>query len=191
LLDAEKAIEEVVKAIQTVATAMEEAEPSKDNGPFAKFTLFPKLPIELRLMIWQAAFPRVQPFNLNVLDNYRESSHWLDGKMHIKEWNTQHNTPLPITLQVSQESRVETLKHYTIFFPRDIEILKHSGMVNRPLCLNPDKDHVFINVRLIFILFPCFLLRKSERSPGAVLGTSMVLCPCVLGAWVFRSWLLL
>jgi hypothetical protein len=37
------------------------------------------------------------------------------------------------------------LKHYTIIFPRDLETLKHPGIVNRPLCLNPRKDYVFIN----------------------------------------------
>jgi hypothetical protein len=137
LLEAKKAIEEAVKTIQIMAKAMKEEEPLKDDGPFAMFTLFPKLPIELRLMIWRDAFPRARPFNLNVFHNYRESSHWLDGKMSIKEWNAQHNAPLPITFQVSQESRAEALKHYTIIFPRDLETLKHPGIVNRPLCLNP------------------------------------------------------
>jgi hypothetical protein len=66
-----------------------------------EFTCFPQLPIELRLMIWRAAFrgPKLVPL----------ISQWYS---HSTTYRPQH----PSTLHVSRESRLETLNYYLVFF---------------------------------------------------------------------------
>lgn len=80
-----------------------------DISKFDEFTLFPKVSIEVRIMIWNEAMP--SPRNvLAVL----ESKHCLSeqtGESRKKAFVTSPLAP-PITLSVCQESRKEALKIY-------------------------------------------------------------------------------
>lgn len=66
-----------------------------------EFTRFPELPVEIRLMIWRAAFrgPKLVPL----------ISQWYS---HLPTYRPPH----PSILHVSRESRLEALKHYLVFF---------------------------------------------------------------------------
>lgn len=65
------------------------------------FTLFPKLPTELRLMIWRAARPGPRTIELK----------WRND---IGRWTSIAKPP--VILQVNAESREEALKHYQLWF---------------------------------------------------------------------------
>jgi hypothetical protein len=103
------------------------------------FTCFPKLPIELRLMIWRAAFPRGRMVEIDFQEDHCVYS----------------GPPLPSTLMINQESRKETLRHYLLYY-QDDELLKkvpteasrlrstrnvHKGP--RPILYSPVRDLMF------------------------------------------------
>jgi len=141
LITATKAIQELVSTIQKRETIS--INDFSTNS--AEFPRFLKLPLEIRLMIWRHAFPSPKPFSLNFLFDYRDNTHLIDSNMKRKEWDALHNAPLPITLQINQESRAETLKHYTIIFGGKLKTLEFPDYSYQPLYLNPRREHVYIN----------------------------------------------
>ena len=97
------------------------------------FTLFPKLPIELRLKIWREALPG--PRIIEAYYDYHESS---DGD--ISDGVIRINQPPPVLLSVCFESREETLRQY-------ISICNVENFREVDYChvlLDPDKDTLFI-----------------------------------------------
>lgn len=59
------------------------------------FTIFPKLPLELRHMVWRASFPASRRIKVR-----------MDYKHHQKYWWYSHLTP--VTFHVNKESRAES-----------------------------------------------------------------------------------
>jgi hypothetical protein len=103
------------------------------------FTYFPKLALELRLMIWRAAFPRGRKVKIGAQLNY----------------GTYYGPPVPLTLMINQESRKETLRHY-LLYSQDDELLnrvpvwarrlRSTGDLQqqpRPICYSPGRDLLF------------------------------------------------
>ena len=87
------------------------------------FSLFHKLPIELRLKIWRYTFPRGRYVDLDDYNGFPiYSSFQTNGHLGKEPW-------LPIALSVNKESRQETLRHYIIVFLED--------PVPRRICYNP------------------------------------------------------
>jgi hypothetical protein len=76
------------------------------SGEFATFTLFLKLPTEIRLMIWQAALPG--PRIIEALYDFE----WADDGESCKNKLIRTNQPPPPTLHICRESRKEALKRY-------------------------------------------------------------------------------
>jgi hypothetical protein len=84
-----------------------------------EFTLFPKLPKELRIKVWQLAAcePRIieicQPQDAKYITHGTEDN----------EWATSNSAPfysptaLPVILRINQESRVIALENYLLSFP--------------------------------------------------------------------------
>jgi 2EXR family len=76
------------------------------------FTLFPKLPIDLRIKIWRNASSVTRNVDLWIetysLDDFNDS---LDD---IYYWCS--SCAVPAVLHANQESRTEGLKHYTLDF---------------------------------------------------------------------------
>lgn len=100
------------------------------------FTLFPKLPIEIRPRIWRDAFPPPRYINLDYEIKYF-STRYRRGISNRKQ------VKIPPTFHINRESRAETLKHYFTI---------HGGPSNLPLppthriiCLDPNRDHLYIN----------------------------------------------
>jgi hypothetical protein len=74
---------------------------AKPNNDFARFTLFPKLPIELRRIIWRRSLPGqrvVEVLYYNFTGQCRSSR------------------PIPIALHVSSEARGVALESYELAF---------------------------------------------------------------------------
>lgn len=70
-----------------------------------KFTVFRKLPAELRLKVWRSGFPTNGHFGID----YSPST----GSSESRDaWYGENTMASPVTLHVNQESRSETLKHY-------------------------------------------------------------------------------
>ncbi|KAH7310021.1 hypothetical protein BKA65DRAFT_485238 [Rhexocercosporidium sp. MPI-PUGE-AT-0058] len=107
------------------------------RGP-KMFTLFPKLTLELRLMVWKCALPKGRLIDLDITMN--ELYYGGQGRSRA---------PFPILLQVNQESRRETLTHYALFLPRDLpkEAKKNiETCVNGsrwPVCMSPSRDFLY------------------------------------------------
>lgn len=110
-------------------------EKSAENS--VKFTLFPELPIEIRLQIFRTMFPSSRHVCLDVdfpwTFNYESSI------------QAQNRIPLPPTLFINQESRSETLKHYQVVFKSDSTAFKgYEPFAERPFCFNSRIDSVYI-----------------------------------------------
>lgn len=76
------------------------------------FALFPHLPVELRLYIWNCSF---SPRNVGIKVRFR------DGR--FSDWVTRKSTPSPpIALQVCHESREEALKCYILSFGTSVHL---------------------------------------------------------------------
>lgn len=77
--------------------------------PLPEFSCFLKLPIELRLGIWNLAMlPRTVDIHIRPI-----------GSLDTIEWELAElysNTPVPVTLQACQESRIEGLRVYKLCF---------------------------------------------------------------------------
>ncbi|KAK8036134.1 hypothetical protein PG993_008748 [Apiospora rasikravindrae] len=74
----------------------------RDLAKNVTFTPFPRLPIELRCQIWRTSWETdtIGPYDLTVHDRHR------------REPVVGHENKLPISSQVNQESREETMKMY-------------------------------------------------------------------------------
>jgi hypothetical protein len=98
-----------------------------------EFTLFPKLPVELRLKIWRAALPG--PRIIEAYYDYEES---VNGD--ISDGVIRTNQPPPVLLSVCHESREETLRKYiTICKPENFREVEHCHLL-----MGPSKDTLFI-----------------------------------------------
>jgi hypothetical protein len=122
-----------------------------------QFTLFSKLPVELRLSVWKDAFSPARHVDLAgpCLETYAKDpsrdnipDSWL---RYLRGGNHQSRNNLkayfPFTLAVNQESRAETQKHYAVTFPKDVlhDLCGHDNCEPLPLWVNPDIDSIFIS----------------------------------------------
>lgn len=93
-----------------VEDCVEDDEDEKTNEEvFNEFTLFPKLPIELRFVIWSMHIAR----NGRLVRPY-----WKCMGKDTWKWTTQ--APIPSILHICQESRSEGLKVYKLMSPAEI-----------------------------------------------------------------------
>jgi hypothetical protein len=96
------------------------------------FTIFPELPLELRLEIWRGAFPNPRFVHFGPSCVYR---HCIDHhQLKMKD----QRLPLPVTLRTNSESRTETLKCYTVVL-RD-----EKDKLLRPLCFDHLRDKLYM-----------------------------------------------
>ncbi|KAK9419072.1 hypothetical protein SUNI508_01049 [Seiridium unicorne] len=102
--------------------------PESDTAAGSReFTLFPSLPAELRVKIWQHTFaPRV-------LELHSERGHYVLPEHAL--WCS--NCGNPVTLSVCHESREEALAFYTVALPLGD---KNGDPIDRFLYMNPAVD---------------------------------------------------
>ncbi|KAL5319349.1 hypothetical protein ACEPPN_012400 [Leptodophora sp. 'Broadleaf-Isolate-01'] len=93
------------------------------------FTGFPRLPCEIRLMIWKQTLPGRRVVAL------------------LPRWTPQQDqiSTLPITLYINSESRSFTKRHYGVFFQRDQVFFK--GWFRRVFAIDPSVDLLCVNWR--------------------------------------------
>ncbi|PVH74843.1 hypothetical protein DL98DRAFT_575407 [Cadophora sp. DSE1049] len=104
------------------------------------FNSFSQLPLEIRLSVWRFSFPRGRLINL---DQYVAASFEWDADRD-RTYGIETSCGLPPTLHVNQESRRETLKHYSLVFRIDRELNWITPKTRvRPLCYNPKLDTMF------------------------------------------------
>jgi hypothetical protein len=84
----------------------------ESNSQATSFTLFPRLPLELRLKIWQTMLPGPRTVNIQYKMKYDE----FDGKKVSSFTGWTSFDPVPVALHVCQESREESLKRYQTSF---------------------------------------------------------------------------
>jgi hypothetical protein len=97
-----------------------------------EFTRFPELPTELRFMIWRwASFP-ARTFRLRCACNGFRPGIW--DQDNLKKLHRPKN---PVALQISTESRRETLRYYSVLF-------EHSW--GSKIYFNPGVDRVIVRV---------------------------------------------
>ena len=119
------------------ATTDEKSEDERLEERTAKFTLFPELPIEIRLQVFRAMFPRPRHVCLDA------DFPWTFN--YETPVQSQNRLPLPPTLFINQESRAETLKHYYVLFKQDSTAFKsYEPFAERPFVFNPTIDSVYI-----------------------------------------------
>jgi hypothetical protein len=115
-----------------------------------RFTLFPKLPPEVRCMIWATCFPKGRYISI-----YHHQM-WLNP--------AEMRSPNPITLMINRESRRETRRKYAIVWGQALPGKRHHYIDRivrpRPLVFNPHRDTLFFMGRY----FPdttCFSCTKA------------------------------
>ncbi|KAI6085911.1 hypothetical protein F4821DRAFT_260415 [Hypoxylon rubiginosum] len=120
-------------------TANPQGQGQQPQVPPTEFTLFPLLPAELRIKIWNASFgPRVvelhKTIDSNVVDNIPRlrfgPSPWLS------------NCSNPAALSTCSEARVLALKHFTV--PLKVFAPRNGVLTPRFLYINPASDLLVI-----------------------------------------------
>ncbi len=108
---------------------------SEEHG---EFTVFPLVPVELRLKIWAMTFKKehVDLDIQNCWPNYN-----IGPGMHIIP-----RSRFPVALHVNQESRTETMHHYCIISPSKLRLTRAS---NPPTCVNLSLDSGSFDFQLI------------------------------------------
>jgi hypothetical protein len=101
-----------------------------------KFTLFPKLPTEMRRMIWVMSFEG-KDVGLDIYPLWEENHSDTDPK-----WAVQPRRVFPVSLWVSKESREETSRHYSIVSFGDV-FDKYHGLPS--ICTNFGLDSFVIS----------------------------------------------
>jgi hypothetical protein len=113
----------------------------------AEFTLFPKLPIELRFKIWEESIPESRVVEVHV------SEFKFKSKASCTFAST---TPVPIILHVNHESRQLGFKRYTLHFGCDEDIV-FGGLPT-----------IYIDVKNDVVVF-----RKNDNNSGSGVPTNL------------------
>jgi hypothetical protein len=152
-------MDEVIDAFELLALELpdpeQELSPQNLGPKLETFTIFPKLPIELRRMIWRLTFPSRRMIDLTL------------ALQHLGRFCTRRrpaDPKLPVALHVNQESRSIALKTYYILFqqqPRWVNKRQPTGM--RPICFDPRVDLVLSDLNDILVLM----------LPGKVFGKDL------------------
>jgi 2EXR family len=106
-----------------------------NHGELQEFTLFPKLPLEIRRKIWSSTFEK-RHIDLDIRSLFR-------GIMGDQEESEAPPVPfLPATLHVNQESRGETLrKYHAVYIPSTL--FNSEDRMYSPGWINPSLDSIF------------------------------------------------
>lgn len=97
-----------------------------------EFTLFPKLPLEIRLLIWGAALDLIPPSVVTFTPTSRQFS---SPEAGYTTYSSQH---LPVFLHVSKEAQSAALQRYTPLFSQIDEREKYTYF-------NPTIDSVYLD----------------------------------------------
>jgi hypothetical protein len=88
-------------------------QPARSSKDLKTFTLFPNLPIEVRLKIWKFSFPTGRRVALPFLPKTSPL------EMNVT-FEPDDGSGLPVTLYINKEGREETLKHHSILLRSNV-----------------------------------------------------------------------
>jgi hypothetical protein len=108
------------------------------------FCDFPRLPIELRLIIWRFTYPVYLDGHYVNIDPIDEIGEW---NAHAHDPRRRKEDPLPVSLYVNHESRTEALRHFCIFHQSPPP---GHGRPLKPLCFYPAEDTLSFDSGWIF-----------------------------------------
>ncbi|KAK4226010.1 hypothetical protein QBC38DRAFT_510695 [Podospora fimiseda] len=110
----------------------------KDDQPLQEFHLFPLLPPELRLKIWNLSFlPRTIELHSRRI-HYADTEDYRSGGS--PKWKS--NSSNPASLSVCIESRIAALEHYTVCLPLDSRLSDSGDTAGRVVYFNLQHDTV-------------------------------------------------
>ncbi|KAE8443158.1 hypothetical protein EG329_002327 [Mollisiaceae sp. DMI_Dod_QoI] len=103
------------------------------------FTLFGNLPSEIRVDIWKLCFPKPRSVVIG-------ESNLLSHKERERQRRAERSIPLPITLRVCAQSRVETLRRYTLVWWDDLGIEGEFQLLEwqRLICFDHERDSLYV-----------------------------------------------
>ncbi|CZR66207.1 uncharacterized protein PAC_16108 [Phialocephala subalpina] len=146
---------------QTINTALSK-EVEKMDISAHKFTLFPRLPAELRLKIWFFALPRQRLVEIMVnetFDSYLSDASSEDRWSLVK--SVRSPTSVPAILHTCNESRVEALKYYHLSFGRNTS---YSRNMNPRIYFDASTDVLYLNCHHFpLVTFICLLRLIGQR----------------------------
>ncbi|KAH7342503.1 hypothetical protein BKA65DRAFT_595617 [Rhexocercosporidium sp. MPI-PUGE-AT-0058] len=91
---------------------LETSSQTSSNGQkLTSFTLFPKFPLEIRSLVWEAALPDGSRMPVT---KYRTWGSGTTAELTELAEHVNNTCSIPITLYINQESRNETLRHYFV-----------------------------------------------------------------------------
>jgi hypothetical protein len=138
----------------TAIASNSDVDSAQSGQDLLEFTLFPNLPIEIRLKIWRTTFPRDKMVHLGDECILRSMG---CGRLTIGTsqqpptpfypLRVEIETPLPVTLRIDSESRHETLRHYIIVHRTGLGLPPSAPArmrKARPFCYNPKLDTAWI-----------------------------------------------
>lgn len=141
LPDPDVPVDELARlAIDTLPETHQELFLKLIQKPLTEFTLFPDLPIEVRLRIIRMLFPKDREIRLRV--QYRHGEYTKDD----------FGFPPPISLWINKESRIETLKHYHFFSQVLAFDDSASSIAIKPhcYCINPHLDKLSVGFQSLW-----------------------------------------
>jgi len=131
------------------------------------FTLFQKLPIELRLRIWQISLTFPKPRMVDIVPSmaYGRPKPPKRRKSGRKSARSARFKKLPVALWVNMESRTEALTRYCVLTHQPLRLRTH-GLLLKPLYFNLTHDTLCLNSpeisRHVCRCQECLLIWKLE-----------------------------
>lgn len=130
-----------------------------DTAVLDEFTLFPELPVELRLKI-VSLICVISEFNFQASQKYAKANtlqfrHMFPEGRRVPLWMQSiiGQVAPPVTLHINVESRLETLRYYQVLWPSNSPGFKTGySIIDRPLIVNPERDTLVLKPtsRLLF-----------------------------------------
>ncbi|KUJ18984.1 uncharacterized protein LY89DRAFT_717476 [Mollisia scopiformis] len=140
------------------------------------FTLFPNLPVELRLKIWKEAAHITRNVDIWIRRAKLISDDWLVPNLDHLGYPRSYfyfisASPIPSILHVSHESRSEALIHYQLDFATSREIHRSITSINDKRRDQSFEAHTYINWKVDRV---CFM--NISRGNRAAMDTFMAKC---------------
>jgi len=128
--------EQIMEPAATTPTSQSTTATLESESFASSFTLFPKLPIELRLRIWRT-FDNSTPRDVQVTITTPSETSLIEKTPTFKSLR-----PIPLILHICKESRTEGLKVYKKVF----KVKDKMGVEREEIYFNPEREMLFVRV---------------------------------------------
>lgn len=179
-----KTIDVEIKAVDSTSLEVKGIETAPEAKEVRTVSLDPRrssLSAELRLRIWRACWePRRVEVHHYVQDRF------IDEIVPLSTTTFRSTAPLPITLRICSESRLETLRYYSLAFASELNspeiyfnfnidclYIKEADMFRHPSCITrfPPRDVRRVKRLAVPDMYVQHLIRERQNNPSAAYGT--------------------